>query len=86
MYHSPMDLQKLLDEISSALREQADRLDHYRLSLTASGGTGPLVSVQPNEQYAPELNKMAVELQKAHQLNEKLAEQLANARHSNLAA
>ena len=29
---------------------------------------------------------MAVELQKAHQLNEKLAEQLANARHSNLAA
>jgi hypothetical protein len=88
-----MDLQRLLDEISTTLRQQADRLDQYRLTLTSAGGTEPVVSVRPNDAYVAQLNQMATELQKAHKLNEDLSQQvmtlqgqLANARQANLAA
>lgn len=81
-----MDLQQLLAQVADSMRANASALDEYRLSLTSSGGSGPVVQVQQDQALVGQVNQMATELSKAHNTIADLTRQLTDERAKNLQA
>lgn len=81
-----MDLQQLLGQVADSMRANASALDEYRLSLTSSGGSGPVVQVQQDQALVGQVNQLATALNKANETIATLTQQLNDERAKNLQA
>jgi flagellar biosynthesis chaperone FliJ len=81
-----MDLQQLLAQVADSMRANASALDEYRLSLTSSGGSGPVVQVQQDQALVGQVNQLATALNKANETIATLTQQLNDERAKNLQA
>ncbi len=81
-----MDLQQLLAQVADSMRANASALDEYRLSLTSSGGSGPVVQVQQDQALVGQVNQLATALNKANETIATLTQHLNDERAKNLQA